>query len=158
MAVPIAKSLGLKVMVSGNGRAESSIREAGADEYIDYKKTDYVTAFKDIDCIIDTLGTAEFERELSVLKKGGRIVSLRGIPNKSFAVTHKIKGIKKLLFTIAGGKMDKMAKAQGKRYSFIFVRSDGEQLNYITRIVGQRKIKPPVDSHNFSIDDINEAL
>lgn len=93
MAVPIAKSIGLHVIVSGNDRAEQSIRAAGADEYIDYKKSDYVDVIKDVDYIIDTLGTGEFERELSVLKKGGRLVSLRGMPNKQFAVSHGMSGI-----------------------------------------------------------------
>lgn len=158
MAVPIAKSFGLKVIVSGNGRAESSIRAAGADEYIDYKKTDYGTVLKDIDCIIDTLGAGEFEKELSVLKKGGRLVSLRGIPNQRFAVRHGIKGLRKLLFSLAGRKFDCMANAAGKEYSFLFVRADGGQLKKITQIVQERHIIPPVDSHHFTVDEINEAL
>ena len=158
MAVPIAKSIGLHVIVSGNDRAEQSIRAAGADEYIDYKKSDYVDVIKDVDYIIDTLGTGEFERELSVLKKGGRLVSLRGMPNKQFAVSHGMSGIKKLLFSVAGRKFDKMAKAQGKEYRFIFVRADGQQLKRITRIVEEKHIVPPVDSHNLTINDINEAL
>ena len=158
MAVPIAKSLGLKVIVSGNEKAESSIRAAGADEYFDYKKTDYGVSLKDIDCIIDTLGSDEFEKELSVLKRGGRLVSLRGMPNREFAVRHGIKGIKNILFTLAGSKFDRMAKAQGKKYSFLFVSENGEQLKKITRLVEERNIKPPVDGHNFAIGDINEAL
>lgn len=158
MAVPIAKSLGLKVIVSGNDRAESSIRAAGADEYIDYKRIDYAAVLKDIDCIIDTLGVGEFEKELSVLKRGGRLVSLRGIPDRDFAERNGIKGIRKFLFSLAGRKFDRMAKAQGKKYSFVFVRSDGEQLKKITRIVEEKRIAPPVDSHHFNIDDINTAL
>ena len=51
-----------------------------------------------------------------------------------------------------------MAEKQGKSYRFLFVRSDGELLKKITSIVEERKIMPPVGSHNFSIDEINEAL
>lgn len=140
MAVPIAKSFGLKVIVSGNDRAERSIRAAGADEYIDYKKTDYVSVLKDVDCIIDTLGSGEFEKELSVLKRGGRLTSLRGIPNKKFAAERGIKGIKKMLFTLAGSKFDRKAKAQGKEYSFLFVRADGEQLKKLLRLSKKEKL------------------
>lgn len=158
MAVPIAKSLGLEVIVSGNGRAERSVREAGADEYIDYRKTDYRTVLKDVDYVIDTLGTGEFRGELSVLKKGGKLVSLRGVPDRRFAEKHGIKGWKKLLFTVAGGRFSRMAAAQGKEYAFLFVRSDGGQLKEITQIVEEKHIRPPVDSHYFTIEDINEAL
>ena len=38
MAVPIAKALGLRVIVTGNGRAREQILALGADQYIDYKK------------------------------------------------------------------------------------------------------------------------
>ena len=151
MAVPIAKSLGLKVIVSGNSAAEQSIRAVGADEYIDYKTTDYRDVLKNVDYVIDTLGTAEFEKELSVIKRGGKLVSLRGLPNKAFAEKLHIGGIKKLLFSLAGKKFDKMAKKQGKEYRFIFVRSDGEQLKKVTEIVQKYSIKPPVDSHSFLV-------
>lgn len=69
-----------------------------------------------------------------------------------------IGGIKKLLFSMAGKKFDKMAEKQGKEYRFIFVRSDGEQLKKVTEIVQKYSIKPPVDSHSFSIDQANEAM
>ena len=74
------------------------------------------------------------------------------------AVSPSITGIRKFLFSLAGRKFDHMAKAQGKKYSFVFVRSDGEQLKKITRIVEEKRIAPPVDSHHFNIDDINTAL
>ena len=41
MAVPIAKSLGLRVIVSGNSRAKDVILSAGDDQYIEYTKEDY---------------------------------------------------------------------------------------------------------------------
>lgn len=39
----------------------------------------------DVDYVIDALGEKEFSRELSVLKKGGILLSLRTGPNKAFA-------------------------------------------------------------------------
>lgn len=41
MAVPIAKALGLRVIVTGNDRAKESILAAGADQYLDYRKINY---------------------------------------------------------------------------------------------------------------------
>lgn len=35
---------------------------------------------------------------------------------------------------------------------------DGEQLKKVTEIVQKYSIKPPVDSHSFSIDQANEAM
>lgn len=158
MAVPIAKALGLRVIVTGNERVREQFLAMGVDQYIDYKKENYWELLSDIDYVIDTLGPAEFAHELSVLKKGGRLVSLRTGPNKAFAVQHHFTGLKKLLFTLAGSKYDKAAQKQGKEYRFLFVRSDGAQLQKITEIVEQQKIQPAVDSRVFSLEQANEAL
>lgn len=84
MAVPIAKALGLRVIVTGNARAKEQFLAMGVDRYLDYKAENYWEVLSDIDHVIDTLGPDEFEHELAVLKKGGRLVSLRTEPNKAF--------------------------------------------------------------------------
>lgn len=158
MAVPIAKALGLRVIVTGNARAREQFIAMGVDQYLDYKKENYWEQLSGIDHVIDTLGPAEFEHELSVLKKGGRLVSLRTGPNKAFAERHHLNGLKKLLFTLAGSKYDKTARKQGKEYRFLFVRSDGAQLRTITEIVEKEQSKPAVDSRMFSLEQAGEAL
>lgn len=158
MAVPIAKALGLRVVVTGNARAREQFVSMGVDRYMDYKQENYWEQLCDIDCVIDTLGSDEFEHELAVLKKGGRLVSLRTGPNKAFAQRKQFPGWKKQLFALAGSKYDKAAQKQGKEYRFVFVRSDGAQLGKITEIVEQQQIKPAVDSRVFALDQANDAL
>lgn len=158
MAVPIAKALGLRVIVTGNARAKEAFYAMGVDGYLDYREENYWEQLSDVDCIIDTLGAAEFAHELSVLKKGGRLVSLRIGPNKVFAVKHHLTGPKKWLFTLAGKKYDKTAAKQGKEYRFLFVCSSGAQLQKVTEIVEQKRIRPAVDSRIFSLDRADEAL
>lgn len=158
MAVPIAKALGLRVIVTGNARAKGQFLAMGVDRYLDYKIENYWEVLSDVDHVIDTLGPDEFEHELAVLKKGGRLVSLRTGPNKAFAERKQISGLKKQMFTLAGSKYDKAAKKQGKEYRFVFVRSDGAQLQKITEIVEKQQIKPAIDSRIFSLDQANKAL
>ena len=110
MAVPIAKSLGLRVIVTGNSRARESILAAGADRYLDYKQENYWEVLSGVDYVIDTLGAGEFQRELSVLRPGGRLLSLRTGPNKAFAVKNHFGAAKRLLFTAAGAKYDRAAR------------------------------------------------
>lgn len=158
MAVPIAKALGLRVIVTGNARAKEQFLSMGVDRYMDYQQENYWEQLSDIDHVVDTLGAAEFEHELAVLKQGGRLVSLRTGPNKAFAVKHHVSGLKKPLFTLAGRKYDKAAGKQGKEYRFLFVRSNGAQLQTITEIVEQQRIVPAIDSRVFSLSQANEAL
>lgn len=158
MAVPIAKALGLRVIVTGNARAREQFVSMGVDRYMDYKQENYWEQLSDIDYVIDTLGPDEFKHELAVLKQGGRLVSLRTGPNKAFAERKGFYGLKKQLFTLAGSKYDKAAKKQGKEYRFVFVRSDGAQLRKIAEIVERQQIKPAIDSRVFTLDQANDAL
>ena len=158
MAVPIAKSLGLRVIVTGNSRARESILAAGADRYLDYKQENYWEVLSGVDYVIDTLGAGEFQRELSVLRPGGRLLSLRTGPNKTFAVKNHFGTAKRLLFTAAGAKYDRAARKQGKEYRFLFVHSDGAQLRHITQIVEQNHIVPATDPRTFTLDTARQAL
>lgn len=158
MAVPIAIALGLRVIVTGNDRARERFLAAGVERYLDYRKENYWEQLSGIDYVIDTLGAAEFERELSVLREGGRLLSLRTGPNREFALRNHYPAFKRMLFTAAGAKYDHAARRQGKEYRFMFVHSDGEQLAAITRIVESRHIVPAIDPHEFSIKDTDEAL
>ncbi len=98
IAVPIAKALELRVIVSGNERSEESLLAVGVDRYINYKKENYWDVLSDMDHVIDAIGAGELEHELSVLKKGGRLLSLRTGPNKEFAVRNHFSVGKRMLF------------------------------------------------------------
>ena len=158
MAIPIAKSMGLNVIVSGNSRSYEQMTKLGVDTYLDYTKDNYWEIIHDVDFVIDTLGPNEFKRELSILKKGGRLLSLRTGPNKKFAEKNELPFWKQKLFSLAGAKYDKLAKKEEKEYRFIFVRADGEQLEEITRIVEENNITPLIDSRVFTIEEAGEAL
>ena len=119
MAIPIAKAMGLKVIVSGNSQARERTLDIGADQYIDYTTENYWELLRNIDYVIDTLGADEFEHELSILKPGGRLLSLRTGPNKRFAEDHGFPGWKQLLFAVAGAKYDSKAKKKGVQYRFV---------------------------------------
>lgn len=158
MAVPIARSLGLRVLVTGNDRAREQFLAMGVERYMDYRRENYWKVLSGIDLVIDTLGAGEFEHELSVLKPGGRLLSLRTAPNWEFARRNGFPWYKQVLFALAGMKYDRAARRQGKEYRFLFVQADGEQLRRVTEIVEQHHIFPVVDPHHFSLDQVNNAL
>lgn len=158
IAVPVAKTFGQNIIVTGNNRAENHILSLGAEKYIDYKKEKYWEILSDIDYVIDTTNSKDFTHSFSVLKKGGTLISLKGIPNKEFAVKHNLSFMKKMLFSLAGAKYDKEAANQGKKYKFLFVRSDGAQLQKITEIVEKNNIKPVLHEKIFNLEQTNDAL
>ena len=157
MAIPVAKSYGLTVITNGNGASEERVRRLGADRFIDYKKEDYAKALSNVDYVLDTLGDRELEREFSILKDGGSLVSLRGMPNGEFAARTGMPMIKRLLLKVAGRKYDQMAARRNQKYYFIFVHEDGAALERISEIFGQNHLEASVDGV-FALDDVNEAL
>lgn len=158
MAIPIAKSLGLEVIVTGNAEAKERTLEAGADRYLDFKTENYWELLSDIDYVIDTRGPSEFEHELSVMKAGGKILSLITGPNKKFAIDNQMPVWKRLLFSAAGKKYDKLAGEKNIEYNFIFVKSNGRQLQELSRIIDDNGIVPAIDPTAFTLDQINEAI
>ncbi|UTX09460.1 NADP-dependent oxidoreductase [Bacillus altitudinis] len=158
MAVPIAKAMGLHVIVSGSAEARERILEMGASQYLDYRTEDYVELLSNVDYVIDTLGPKEFDRELSIIKPGGKLLSLRTGPNKRFGKDRNFPRWKQMLFALAGAKYDRKAKKQNVEYRFIFVRSDGEQLKEVTKIIEDNNIVPAIHPTIFTIESVNEAL
>ena len=157
MAIPIAKSLGLKVITSGSARNKERVMELGVDEFFDYRTQDYSEILSDVDCVLDTLGEKELEKEFKILKFGGALVSLKGLPNKEFAERMGFSFVKKTLFGFAGKKFDKLADKKNQKYYFIFVESNGAQLEKVSEIFSQNNIKPSVDDV-YDLDDVNDAL
>lgn len=157
MAIPVAKSMGLTVITNGNAANRERVLALGVDRFIDYKTEDYADVLSDVDYVLDTLGDRELEKEFGILKAGGGLVSLRGMPNGEFAKRSGMSLLKQILFQFAGRKYDKMAARKNQRYYFIFVHEDGEGLERISEIFVEKHIEASVDEV-FSLDEVNKAL
>ena len=157
MAVPIAAGMGLEVATNGNGASEERMKALGASTFIDYRKQDYAEVLHDVDHVLDTLGDRELEKEFSVLKPGGTLVSLRGMPNGEFAERSGFPLWKRLAFGMVGRKYDNMAAKRGQSYRFVFVHEDGTGLERLPSILGERRIEASVDAV-FPLDEVNAAM
>lgn len=157
MAIPIAKAKGLKVITNGAAVNAERVLKLGADRFIDYKTEDYTKTVSDVDYVLDTLGGAETEKQMSIMKKGGYLVSLRAMPNGAFAKRMNLPKWKQILLGLAGRKFDKMAEKYGVHYHFIFVESNGAQLQEVADIFSKLEIKPSIDTV-YTFDEVNAAL
>ena len=111
----------------------------------------------DVDYVLDTLGDRELAKEFGILKRGGSLVSLRGLPNGEFAARSGMSFIKRMMFKLAGGKYDRMAAGKEQQYFFIFVHEDGTGLERISEIFKNTPIEASVDEV-FSLDEVNKAM
>lgn len=158
MAIPVARSLGLHVYTNGSGENEARVRKLGAEKFIDYRKENYVNVLANVDHVLDTLGDRELPNEFKVLKEGGSLVSLRGLPNGRFARRSGMPFYKRFLFQAAGRKYDKMAATKGQTYDFLFVHENGRQLEEIGRLFDRdHPLQTSIDTI-YTLDQINEAM
>lgn len=158
IAVPLAKAKGLKVIVSGNPKAKAHIMALGADQFIDYKTENYWEVLSNVDYVIDTLGAKEFDNELSIIKPGGQLLSLKTAPNKAFAKAKNLSKVKQILFGLVGAKYDKKASKKNVTYHFMFVDADGAQLDEVSKILAEKQVKPQIDPKEFSLKGTEAAL
>lgn len=157
IAIPLAKAKGLRVITNGRAEHEERVMSLGADQFIDYKSQDYTKFLANIDYVLDTLGGEETEKQMTIMKKGGQLVSLRSMPNDVFARRMNLPKWKQFLFNLAGRKFDKMAAKHGVTYHFVYVESDGQQLQEVADIFTQLQIKPSIDTV-FPFEEVNAAL
>ncbi len=158
MAIPIAARMGLTVVTNGSARNEERVRNLGASVFLDYKTQRYVDELHDVDCVLDTLGERELPDEFAVLKPGGHLVSLRGMPNGRFAKREGLPTLKRALFGLAGRKLDKMAARKQQTYDFIFVHEDGTQLARVAELFPAEKPLAVSIDGTYGLDQVNDAL
>ena len=157
MAVPLAKARGIKVITNGSLENKERVLALGAEQFLDYKTEDYAQLLHDVDGVIDTIGGKETEKQFFILKQGGKLVSLKGMPNGRFAKKMGLPLWKQWIFGFAGRSFDNMAKKRNQEYHFIFVQSSGEQLSEIAKVLEENQIRPSIDSI-YSFEDIAKAL
>ncbi|QGZ66024.1 NADP-dependent oxidoreductase [Paraburkholderia acidisoli] len=75
MAVQLAHRAGACVIATASARNHELVKSLGADRVIDYRAEDF-SALRDVDLVLDTLGGETLEQSWSVLRAGGRIVSM----------------------------------------------------------------------------------
>ena len=154
-AVQVAKHLGAHVATTARAESAAAVRELGADEVIDYRTTD----FRDVlgyDAVLDSLGGANLEKSLSVLKPGGLAISVVGPPDPAFA-EQLGRPVLKPVLSLMSRKIRKQAKKRGVRYSFFFMRANGTQLAELADLYDSGTLRPVLD-RTFPFDELPEAM
>ena len=79
-AIQIAKYLGAHVATTASARGEALVKRLGADLVIDYSREHFEDKLSGYDCAFDLVGGDTLRRLLPVVKPGGHVVSIAGIP------------------------------------------------------------------------------
>jgi NADPH:quinone reductase-like Zn-dependent oxidoreductase len=145
IAIQLAKQLGAFVATTTSTNNVEWVKALGADVVIDYKKQDFAAVLQGFDVVLNSLGGDELAKSLQVLKPGGHLISISGPPDPDFAKKQGLSWGLKQVMRLLSHRIRKQARKRGVRYSFVFMRAEGEQLGKITLLIESSKIKPIID-------------
>jgi 2-desacetyl-2-hydroxyethyl bacteriochlorophyllide A dehydrogenase len=157
IAIQLAKHLGATVATTTSGKNAQWVKALGADIIIDYKTTDFEQELKDYDVVLDTQGGKILEKSLNVLKRGGRIISISGPPDREFAEAIHANWLLKCIIPLLSWSIRNKAKKKGITYSFLFMQPNGQQLSEISKLVESGNINPIVDK-TYAFTEIKNAF
>ena len=132
-AIQLAKHLGAYVATTAATADLDFAKAMGADEVIDYMSQHFEDLLSDYDAVFDTVGGETLEKSYQILKAGGQIVSMAGMPNEELAAAHQVT-----------------ASAQQTKVTT-------DRLQKVAKLVDQGVLKPAIDKI-FTLNEAAEAL
>ncbi|MED2186862.1 NADP-dependent oxidoreductase [Bacillus wiedmannii] len=156
-AIQLAKIMGATVTTTASEAGSDLVKSLGADEIINYKTEKFEEILNDYDAVFDTIGGTTLEKSFDIIKGGGNIVSVSGMPNARFGKEFGSGFFKTLLFSLASKKLTALEKKHSAQYSFLFMKPSGDQLRTIANYIEAGKIKPVID-RVFPFEDAQKAM
>lgn len=156
-AIQLAKHLGATVATTTGTSNVEWVRGLGADLVIDYRTQDFETLVHDYDVVLDSRGGETLARSLRVLKPGGIAIGIAGPPDPAFAREQGLSRPLRLAIALLSLRTRRAARRHGVRYSFLFMRASGAQLEGITDLIEAADLRPVID-RTYAFDEAPEAL
>lgn len=157
VAIQLAKHLGAKVATTASSTNVDMVRALGADVVIDYRTQRFETVLSDYDLVVCGQDAETLARSLTVLRPGGRLISISGPPTVEFAKAQGLNWILQQVMRVLSLGIRRKARAKGVRYDFMFMRADGTQLAQLGALIEAGAIRPVMD-RVFPFDQTNEAF
>jgi NADPH:quinone reductase-like Zn-dependent oxidoreductase len=156
-AIQLAKHLGATVVTTTSASNFELVRGLGADVVVDYRNEDFETIVRGYDVAFDTLGGKTLEKSIRVLRPGGTLIEIADPPDPAFAEEIGASPIVALAIRLLSYRVRRMARRARVRYSFLFMRSSGEQLREIGSLIDSGIIRPVVD-RVFPFESTKDAM
>lgn len=145
VAIQLAKLTGAFVATTTSEKNVEMVKTLGADQVIDYHHQDFSEVLTDYDYVFDTLGNEQLKKAFQIVKPGGKVVTLSGIPNRKFAKEYGLPWWKQGLLGIATMPITRLEKQSGATYEFLFMQPSGEQLTKLTDLIESDKLQVIID-------------
>ena len=157
-AIQIAKLRGAHVATTASPRGLALVQRLGADVAIDYTRERFESVLSDYDCAFDLVGGDTLRCLPSVLRPGGRIVSIAGMPEPATARKDLNRGSGlAALFWVASLTTRLRAARRRVSYRFLFMHSSGTDLAHLASLIDAKKLEVVID-RVFPFSEAKEAM
>ena len=156
VAIQIAKILGLHVTTTTSTKNIEFVTQLGADDVIDYTKEKVADRAKDLDAVFDTLGGASEREALHLVKRGGVVVGIGGLPDMPFAREWLPGWVRPGLWLLTANRR-RIAAKTGVRFEYLFMRPDGAELAELAAWIDAGKLRPVIH-RTFPFAEIGDAF
>jgi len=136
-AVQIAKAKQCHIVGICSGRNMEFVRGLGADEVLDYTRTNYATHLSDQDVFFDCAGTESFAKARGVLKMSGFFVTTE--PSASLLIFGPL-----------------LNALRTPKAVVVAVKANAADLRSINELITQRRLKPVI-AQSYSLEQIAAA-
>lgn len=133
-AIQLAKLIGAYVATT-----------ASEQGYALVKRKNFEQLLEGYDAVLDTLGGEVLHKSFQVLKPGGKIVSVSGLPNAAFAKGAGLGWFKTMLLSLVSRKLTALEKKTQTHYHFLFMKPNGAQLTEIKLLLEEKRLIPVID-------------
>lgn len=157
-AIQLAKWLGAEVTTTASPRGRALVEALGADVVIDYTKERFEERLRDMDGAFDLLGGETLLKSFGVVKRGGKVVSIAGMPEPETARKDLGRGLfLRALFWLASYKIRAVARKHGVSYRYLFMHPDGAELAELAGLIDAGTVRPVID-RVFALNNVAEAF
>jgi alcohol dehydrogenase len=156
-AIQLARHLGAEVVTTASPRNHELVRSLGATTIIDYKTERFEDKAGECDVVFDTQGGETLQRSFSVIRRGGVVVTVGGVPDAKFARAWGVSAPVVWALAFMMRKVTRLAKEHDARFEYLFMRADGSELASVAELVEKGEIRPVLDKR-YSLAEITDAL
>lgn len=157
-AIQLAKWLGAEVTTTASPRGRALVEKLRADVVIDYTAERFEDRLRDMDGVFDLLGGETLLKSFGVVKRGGNVVSIAGMPEPQTARKDLGRGMfLQALFWFASYGIRAAARKHGVSYRYLFMHPSGRELAELADLIDAGTLKPVID-RVFPLKDVAEAF
>jgi alcohol dehydrogenase len=154
-AIQLAKRFGARVATTASPRGDALVRRLGADIVVNYTKAHFEDELRDQDGAFDLMGGETLARTFRVVKRGGRVVSVGGLPEPRTADDMGGSARLRVLFWFAS--LLTRLRAGSVDYRYLFMHPSGSELEELGTMIDKGELEVVVD-RVFPFDEAKEAL